>query len=179
MLSPKFKEAVRSRNVLRTRIMIKDAFVTDPSCALVDEMLQYAKDNGLKIMEPYDGSAMKRFSSEWNRAALNDELAKLMNNFSENRIRNLRSMTKIVLGAQGNKNDKTTIKQKAPDDPIVEALATMRTEGGKIKTVLECTEAAGKKWTKKDVDDMETAANRILNAVRQYRQHKHNLPTKR
>lgn len=122
---------------------------------------------------------MKRFSSEWNRAALNDELAKLMNNFSENRIRNLRSMTKIVLGAQGNKNDKTTIKQEAPDDPIVEALATMRTEGGNIKTVLEHTKAAGKKWTKKDVDDMETAANRILNAVRQYRQHKHNLPTKR
>ena len=32
MLSPEFKEAVRSRNVLRTRIMIKDAFVTDPRC---------------------------------------------------------------------------------------------------------------------------------------------------
>lgn len=175
MLSPKFREAVKSRNVLRTRIMIKDAFVTDPSCALVDEMLQYAKDNGLKIMEPYDGGAMKRFSSEWNRAALDDELAKLMNNFSENRIRNLRSMTKIVLGAQGNKNDKTIIKQKDPDDPVGKALATMRTKGEKIKEVLERTESVGKKWTKKDVDEMETAANSILNAVRQYR---HNLPTK-
>lgn len=176
MLSLKFKEAVKSRNVLRTRIMIKDAFVTDPSCALVDEMLQYAKDNGLKLMEPYDGGAMKRFSSEWNRAALNDELAKLMNNFSENRIRNLRSMTKTVLGAQGNKNGKTIIKWKASNDSIGEALATMRTEGDNIKEVLEHTEATGRKWTKKDVDDMEKAANRILNAVRQY---KDNLPTKR
>lgn len=51
MLSPEFKEAVRSRNVLRTRIMIKDAFVTDPSCALVDEMLQYAKNNGLMVYD--------------------------------------------------------------------------------------------------------------------------------
>lgn len=127
-------------------------------------------------MEPYDGGAMKRFSSEWNRAALNDELAKLMNNFSENRIRNLRSMTKTVLGAQGNKNGKTIIKWKASDDSIGEALATMRTEGDNIKEVLEHTEAAGRKWTKKDVDDMEKAANRILNAVRQY---KDNLPTKR
>lgn len=85
-------------------------------------------------------------------------------------------MTKTVLGAQGNKNGKTIIKWKASDDSIGEALATMRTEGDNIKEVLEHTEAAGRKWTKKDVDDMEKAANRILNAVRQY---KDNLPTKR
>lgn len=97
MLSPEFKEAVRSRNVLRTRIMIKDAFVTDPSCALVDEMLQYAKNNGLKLMEPYDGGDMKKFSSEWDRAALNDELVKLVDNFSEDRIQNLRLMVKKLL----------------------------------------------------------------------------------
>lgn len=97
MLSPEFKEAVRSRNVLRTRIMIKDAFVTDPSCALVDEMLQYAKNNGLKLMEPYDGGDMKKFSSEWDQAALNDELVKLVDNFSEDRIQNLRLMVKKLL----------------------------------------------------------------------------------
>ena len=97
MLSPEFKEAVRSRNVLRTRIMIKDAFVTDPSCALVDEMLQYAKNNGLKLMEPYDGGDMKKFSSEWDQAALNDELVKLVDNFSEDRIQNLRLMVKSLL----------------------------------------------------------------------------------
>lgn len=166
MLSPEFKEAVRSRNVLRTRIMIKDAFVTDPSCALVDEMLQYAKNNGLKLMEPYDGGDMKKFSSEWDRAALNDELVKLVDNFSEDRIQNLRLMVKKVIGVPRNEISDEQRKEKRQD-----ALQKMSTAGKGIKKVPNSY-----KWRLTDVADMEKAAKDILNAVKQY---KDNLPTKR
>lgn len=166
MLSPEFKEAVRSRNVLRTRIMIKDAFVTDPSCALVDEMLQYAKNNGLKLMEPYDGGDMKKFSSEWDRAALNDELVKLVDNFSEDRIQNLRLMVKKVIGVPRNEISDEQRKEKRRD-----ALQKMSTAGKGIKKVPNSY-----KWSLTDVADMEKAAKNILNAVKQY---KDNLPTKR
>lgn len=166
MLSPEFKEAVRSRNVLRTRIMIKDAFVTDPSCALVDEMLQYAKNNGLKLMEPYDGGDMKKFSSEWDRAALNDELVKLVDNFSEDRIQNLRLMVKKVIGVPRNEISDEQRKEKRRD-----ALQKMSTAGKGIKKVPNSY-----KWSLTDVADMEKAAKDILNAVKQY---KDNLPTKR
>lgn len=166
MLSPEFKEAVRSRNVLRTRIMIKDAFVTDPSCALVDEMLQYAKNNGLKLMEPYDGGDMKKFSSEWDRAALNDELVKLVDNFSEDRIQNLRLMVKKVIGVPRNEISDEQRKEKRRD-----ALQKMSTAGEDVKKVPNSY-----KWSLTDVADMEKAAKDILNAVKQY---KDNLPTKR
>ena len=184
MLSPEFKEAVRSRNVLRTRIMIKDAFVTDPSCALVDEMLQYAKNNGLKLMEPYDGD-MKKFSSEWDQAALNDELVKLVDNFSEDRIQNLRLMVKKVIGVPRNEISDEQRKEKRQD-----ALRKMSTAGENVKKVIDHVTVhprlqnkvgmAGKvistKWSLTDVADMEKAAKDILNAVKQY---KDNLPTKR
>lgn len=166
MLSPEFKEAVRSRNVLRTRIMIKDAFVTDPSCALVDEMLQYAKNNGLKLMEPYDGGDMKKFSSEWDRAALNDELVKLVDNFSEDRIQNLRLMVKKVIGVPRNEISDEQRKEKRRD-----ALQKMSTAGEDVKKVPNSY-----KWSLTDVAVMEKAAKDILNAVKQY---KDNLPTKR
>lgn len=166
MLSPEFKEAVRSRNVLRTRIMIKDAFVTDPSCALVDEMLQYAKNNGLKLMEPYDGGDMKKFSSEWDRAALNDELVKLVDNFSEDRIQNLRLMVKKVIGVPRNEISDEQRKEKRHD-----ALKEMMKGSAKVAPY-----ARLKKWSSKNVNDIEDAAKSILDAVRQY---KDNLPTKR
>lgn len=190
MLSPEFKEAVRSRNVLRTRIMIKDAFVTDPSCALVDEMLQYAKNNGLKLMEPYDGGDMKKFSSEWDQAALNDELVKLVDNFSEDRIQNLRLMVKKVIGVPRNEISDEQRKEKRRD-----ALQKMSAAGEEVKKVIDHVTVhpslqnkvatAGKgikkvpngyKWSLKDVANMEKAAKDILNAVKQY---KDNLPTKR
>lgn len=190
MLSPEFKEAVRSRNVLRTRIMIKDAFVTDPSCALVDEMLQYAKNNGLKLMEPHDGGDMKKFSSEWDRAALNDELVKLVDNFSEDRIQNLRLMVKKVIGVP-----RTEISDEQRKEKRQDALRKMSTAGENVKKVMDHVTVhtslqnkvgmAGKvikkvpdstKWSFKDVADMEKAAKDILNAVKQY---KDNLPTKR
>ena len=166
MLSPEFKEAVRSRNVLLTRIMIKDAFVTDPSCALVDEMLQYAKNNGLKLMEPYDGGDMKKFSSEWDWAALNDELVKLVDNFSEDRIQNLRLMVKKVIGVPRNEISDEQRKEKRQD-----ALQKMSAAGEEVKKVPN-----GYKWSLTDVANMEKAAKDILNAVKQY---KDNLPTKR
>ena len=190
MLSPEFKEAVRSRNVLRTRIMIKDAFVTDPSCALVGEMLRYAKSNGLKLMEPYDGGDMKKFSSEWDQAALNDELVKLVDNFSEDRIQNLRLMVKKVIGVPRNEISDEQRKEKRRD-----ALQKMSAAGEEVKKVIDHVTVhpslqnkvatAGKgikkvpngyKWSLTDVANMEKAAKDILNAVKQY---KDNLPTKR
>ena len=166
MLSPEFKEAVRSRNVLLTRIMIKDAFVTDPSCALVDEMLQYAKNNGLKLMEPYDGGDMKKFSSEWDRAALNSELVKLVDNFSEDRIRNLRLMVKKVIGVP-----RTEISDEQRKEKRQDALKKMVKGSAKVAPY-----ARLEKWSSKNVNDIEDAAKSILDAVRQY---KDNLPTKR
>ena len=165
--------------------MIKDAFVTDPSCALVDEMLQYAKNNGLKLMEPYDGGDMKKFSSEWDRAALNSELVKLVDNFSEDRIQNLRLMVKKVIGAPRNEISDEQRKEKRQD-----ALRKMSTAGENVKKVIDHVTVhprlqnkvgmAGKgistKWSLTDVADMEKAAKDILNAVKQY---KDNLPTKR
>lgn len=175
MLSPEFKEAVGSRNILRTKIMIKDAFVTDPTCALVDEMLQYVKSSGLEIIEPYDGGTMKKFSSEWNRAVLNDELVKLVDNFSEDRIRNLRLMVKKVIGVPGNAIDNVNVLDRNRKiEKRREALIQMTTAGRNIQTVLARTKLH--KWSPKDVNDMEKEATKILDAVRQYND---NLPTKR
>ena len=136
-------------------------------------------------MEPYDGGDMKKFSSEWDWAALNDELVKLVDNFSEDRIQNLRLMVKKVIGVPRNEISDEQRKEKRQD-----ALRKMSTAGKDVKKVIDRVTVhtslqnkvamAGKvistKWSLTDVADMEKAAKDILNAVKQY---KDNLPTKR
>ena len=135
-------------------------------------------------MEPYDGGDMKKFSSEWDWAALNDELVKLVDNFSEDRIQNLRLMVKKVIGVPRNEISDEQRKERQ------DALRKMSTAGENVKKVIDHVTVhprlqnkvgmAGKvistKWSLTDVADMEKAAKDILNAVKQY---KDNLPTKR
>ena len=55
MVSPEFKAAIADKNLLRTRIMLKDSFVLDPTFAQLSEMLSYARANMPDLMVTYDG----------------------------------------------------------------------------------------------------------------------------
>ena len=115
---------------------------------------------------------------------------KLVDNFSEDRIQNLRLMVKKVIGVPRNEISDEQRKEKRRD-----ALQKMSTAGEDVKKVIDHVTVhpslqnkvatAGKgikkvpnsyKWSLTDVADMEKAAKDILNAVKQY---KDNLPTKR
>lgn len=94
MLSNEFKTAVLNGDVLSVKIMIKDSILLDTSGRMTDEMLHYAEENHLKILEGYDKDSGELVlePEKWNRDVLDLGLVELMGNFSRFRIEKLKKM---------------------------------------------------------------------------------------
>ena len=86
MVSQEFKASVADKNLLRTRIMLKDSFVVDPTFVQLDEMLSYARGHLPDLFIPFDGECLENDIAKWNRDVMNEELVRLVTNFSEIRI---------------------------------------------------------------------------------------------
>ena len=54
MVSREFKAAVSDKNLLRTRIMLKDSFVVDPTFSQLSEMLSYVRTHLPGIFVSFD-----------------------------------------------------------------------------------------------------------------------------
>lgn len=100
MVSPEFKKAVSERNLLLTRIMLKDSFVLDPTFAQFEEMLDYAMLYFPDLFVPFDGGSLENDASKWDEALMNKELVQLVSNFSEERVDHLKMVVAKVLEAE-------------------------------------------------------------------------------
>lgn len=85
-LTPEFKNAVNSKNLLRVRIMLKDSLLVDKSFALFEEMRTYAENRGLHIWMEKTEEIEIVSGTEWNRDLMNLELTRLVNDFTEERV---------------------------------------------------------------------------------------------
>ena len=97
MVSQEFKASVADKNLLRTRIMLKDSFVVDPTLAQFDEMLSYASGHLPDLFTQFDGEYLENDISKWNRDVMNEELVRLVTNFSKTRIDHLKKVVSKVL----------------------------------------------------------------------------------
>ena len=97
MLSQEFKATVSDKNLLRTRIMLKDSFVVDPTFVQLDEMLSYARVYLPGLFVPFDGECLENDEAKWNDNVMNEELVQLVTNFSETRINHLKKVVSKVL----------------------------------------------------------------------------------
>lgn len=97
MLSPEFSSAVKSGNLLRARIMLKDSMIVDPTFFQFNEMLAYAKRELPDFLEPYDNEILENDKSKWTTDVMNTELVEIVNNFSDVRINHLKEVISVVL----------------------------------------------------------------------------------
>lgn len=97
MLSPEFSSAVKSGNLLRARIMLKDSMIVDPTFFQFNEMLAYAKREQPDLLEPYDNEILESDKSKWTTETMNTELVEIVNNFSDVRINHLKEVIRVVL----------------------------------------------------------------------------------
>lgn len=100
MISQEFKSAVANKNLLRTRIMLKDSFVVDPTFTQLREMLSYAKRMLPDLMVPFDDDPLEEDQTKWNHEVMNMELVQLVNNFSETRIAHLQKVVSKVIAPE-------------------------------------------------------------------------------
>lgn len=195
MVSPEFKAAVADKNLLRTRIMLKDSFVLDPTFVQLSEMLSYARANLPDLMVTYDGDYLEEESSKWTAETMNEELVQLVTNFSDIRIIHLKKVVSKVLSKEAEAIKRKRLVQNAQNNRVAqsppnsparptfngvigtsdpkevkrkEALRKMGAEARKVnKIIYEVDE--NNRWKLKNIDDLEQAAEEILRAVREYR----------
>lgn len=199
MVSPEFKAAVADKNLLRTRIMLKDSFVLDPTFAQLSEMLSYARENLPDLMVTYDGDYLEEDSSKWTSETMNEELVRLVTNFSDIRIAHLRKVVSKILEKEAEAIKRKRLNQNArnnrvaqsppssptcstfngivgPSDPKEvkrkEALRKMSKEAREVNKVIYEVVENNNRWKPKNIDDLERAAEEILSAVREYRENR-------
>ena len=97
MVSPEFNSAIKTGNLLRVRIMLKDSLIVDPTFAQFNEMLAYARTELPELLEPYDNGALEDDTGKWDKDLMNMELVEIVNNFSQPRIDHLKRVISIVL----------------------------------------------------------------------------------
>lgn len=196
MVSPEFKAAVADKNLLRTRIMLKDSFVLDPTFTQLREMLSYAKANLSDLMVTYDGDYLEEDSSKWTSETMNEELVQLVTNFSDERINHLEKVVSKVLAKEAEAIKRKRLVQNAQNNRVAhsspsfptrsisndvigtsdpktakqrEVLRKMSAEARKVNKVIYEVDANKNRWKPKNIDDLEQAAEEILRAVREYR----------
>ena len=97
MVSPEFNSAIKTGNLLRVKIMLKDSLIIDPTFAQFNEMLAYARTELTGLIEPHDNGDLEEDRSKWDKDLMNIELVEIVNNFSQMRIDHLKSVISIVL----------------------------------------------------------------------------------
>lgn len=166
-MTTEFKNSVESGNLLRTRIMLKDSFVTDPTCVQLNALLSYAKEKLPGIIVPYDGGALEKDSSKWDMAVMNLELVQLVNNFSQERIDHLKKVVGTVKREEIKK-----LKAMRSNELMVDSFKKIRAGASQINRQLKKVNDNNHIWKSEDITVIERAAEDILAAVQQYKNNK-------
>lgn len=95
-ISEEFRDAVEAGNDLRTKIMLTNYMLVDPTFALFDENLAFAKQSFPSLIAAHDGEELVYDISAWNKDYLDKEMTIVVDNFSNERIELLRSMCRTL-----------------------------------------------------------------------------------
>lgn len=196
MVSQEFNTAVKTGNLLRVRIMLKDSLIVDPTFNQFNEMFAYARQALTELLVPFDNGDLEVDRRKWNTDLMNTELVEVVNNFSETRITHLKDVIGVVLadkiksaktrpqpiqqtrsapshpsrGAQMNNTRNSSPAEIEEQKKAIrkQALSQLTNSSKKIESVMSNLQSRGK-WMLSDIQELENAANQILAAARNYR----------
>lgn len=134
MISAEFEKAVADKNILRVRIMLKDAMLADFSMKQFNERFRYAKNKIPNLLVEYDGGELENDRSQWTQQLLNLEQVQLINNFSLQRIAHFKQIIQTLYA------DEIKVKQSKPQtkkNNLTSAQrnvkSTVKNQGGNIE----------------------------------------------
>lgn len=117
MVTKKFEEIVKNGNKLEIKVALKNRLLFARDIDSFDEMLEYVKRKGIDVYEKHDNENFpSEDSGEWNDSLLDKEINNLLDNFSKERISNIRKLI-AKLENKMSKND-NVIKSKATNTQI-------------------------------------------------------------
>lgn len=197
MLSPEFNAAIKSGNLLRTRIMLKDSLIVDPTFAQFNELLAQARRELPNLLVPHDGEILEDDKTKWNTDLMNTELVEIVHNFSEVRIDHLKKVIAVVMAdnirkasmarsippdqrqqkewqggasAQGTTAQSSALDiEKQKKDVRQDAFRQIINNSNKIGSIMKSIHNKGGKYGLSDIQKLENAANQIISAARTYK----------
>ena len=92
-LTKAFKDAVDHNDVGGVRIMLKNSLLLDPSFNDFDEEERYASQM-IDLYDEYDGDPFETDESKWNDDYMNEQMVKVVWNFSHERINHLKNVVR-------------------------------------------------------------------------------------
>lgn len=126
MITKKFEEIVKNGNKLEIKVALKNRLLFARDIDSFDEMLEYIKRKGIDIYEKHDNENFpSEDSGEWNDSLLDKEINNLLDNFSKERISNIRKL----IAKKMSKND-NVIKSKATNTQIPNVSPKLNSERG-------------------------------------------------
>jgi len=101
-----FKKAVDSKKVRLTRIMLKNSIILDPTFKEFDVLLKYAEMNLSDLYDAHDGETFSNDITSWTKEYMNQEMVKVVDNFSKERIEFLRKISHQVYAERVEEKEK-------------------------------------------------------------------------
>ncbi|MDO4477376.1 MAG: hypothetical protein Q4B93_05425 [Clostridia bacterium] len=133
-----FNEAVQNGKVTRVKIMLKDSLLLNRDRNDFDQMLDYAQSKLPSLIDKHDGEIFKP-TSEWDEKYLNEQMVKVVNNFSNERIQLLREMVNQLFEDKDGKNENTVKVNHSKN----EGLSSMQQAGMAVATLGIITAISG------------------------------------
>ena len=95
-ISQEFMETVDMGKTLRTKIMLKDSMLVDPTLIMFEEMISYAEDKMPDLYDEHDEEELKYSVGDWTESYLNAQMVAVVGNFSKERIELLKNVVRYL-----------------------------------------------------------------------------------
>ena len=198
MLSPEFNSAIKTGNLLRVRIMLKDSLIVDPTFVQFNEMFAYARQALPTLLVPFDNGDLEADRSKWDKNLMNMELVEIVNNFSEARIDHLKKVISVALAdkirsakavksPQHIHQQSQKISGRQMTNPLrnssleeiekqkkaarQQALSQLTNCRKKIDNIIDNVSSRGT-WMLSDIQELENEAKQMLAAVQKHKKNR-------
>lgn len=154
-VSKEFIQAIKEKNELRIRLMLKNSLLLDTSFRSFWEMVRVAESNGIEVWMENSGHPLERKSKPWSMDDMNYEITAVVNDFTEEHIRYLMDIIGEVYQTNASMERKTITQQQQ---------AQPRQEDSVKK---KASSSNGKK--KKSCDEILSQSMSIINSIKSSR----------
>lgn len=164
MIADEFSEAVKSKNLLMIRIMLKDSLLIDKSFSMFNEMGSYAENKGIDFwMEQTE--ELEVSPGPWTVDQMNYELVALVNSFTKERLSYVKAIIKSIYGSyQAPETDNNWRKGSRNNVNMQD-----------YRTILKCADSINrlaykirkeKNWFNDDISRIKREADKISRACK-------------
>lgn len=98
MISPECRQAIREKNILRLRLMLKNSLLLDTSFSSFREIERTASENGIDIWEHNSEFGFQRKPRPWTIDDVNYEITAIVDDFTRDHMDYLMEMIRTVCG---------------------------------------------------------------------------------